>query len=120
MVRATGEHASEVWTTAVSFDHVRGEAARVIEDAPIGEPAALRRGRWSIVFNGEIYNYHELRDELQALGFEFSTDSDTEVLLVGYIAWSQEVLQRIRGMFAFAIYDADERELFCARDFFGI
>ena len=120
IIRETGERVADVWTTAVSFDHVRGEAARVTDDADSTDPATLRRGQWSIVFNGEIYNYRELRAELQELGFEFTTDSDTEVLLVGYIAWSQEVLQRVRGMFAFAIYDACARELFCARDFFGI
>lgn len=76
--------------------------------------------RWSIVFNGEIYNYRELRAELETLGFSFATNSDTEVLLVGYIAWGADVLLRLRGMFAFAIHDACTRELFCARDFFGI
>ena len=75
---------------------------------------------WAIVFNGEIYNYRELREELRAEGYAFATDSDTEVLLVGYIAWREEVLQRVRGMFAFAIYNTLLRELFCARDFFGI
>ena len=84
------------------------------------QPAEMRRGRWSIVYNGEIYNYRELREQLEAEGYEFATDSDTEVLLVGYIAWSDAVLQRLRGMFAFAVYDAENRELFCARDFFGI
>ena len=76
--------------------------------------------RWSIVFNGEIYNYRELRAELETLGYSFATNSDTEVLLVGYIAWGAEVLSRLRGMFAFAIHDTRTRELFCARDFFGI
>ena len=76
--------------------------------------------RWSIVYNGEVYNYRELRGELQGLGYPFATDSDTEVLLVGYIAWGEGVLQRLRGMFAFAIHDALTGELFCARDFFGI
>ncbi|MBQ9001481.1 MAG: asparagine synthase (glutamine-hydrolyzing) [Eggerthellaceae bacterium] len=76
--------------------------------------------RWSIAFNGEIYNYRELRAELEQLGFSFNTNSDTEVLLVGYIAWGENVLSRLRGMFAFAIHDARTRELFCARDFFGI
>ena len=77
-------------------------------------------GEWAIVFNGEIYNYRELRAELQGLGYAFATESDTEVLLVGYIAWGQDVLLRLRGMFAFAVYDTASRELFCARDFFGI
>ncbi len=76
--------------------------------------------RWTIVFNGEIYNYRELRAELEQLGYVFKTNSDTEVLLVGYIAWGADVLERLRGMFAFAIHDAKARELFCARDFFGI
>ncbi len=119
MVRATAEPASELFSPAVMFDHVRGEAAAVADDAA-AHPVELRHGRWSIVFNGEIYNYRDLRAELREMGYAFSTDSDTEVLLVGYLAWSEEVLQRLRGMFAFAIYDSRTRELFCARDFFGI
>ena len=86
----------------------------------VRDDAGVKDGRWSIVFNGEVYNYRELRAELQAEGHVFATGSDTEVLLVGYIAWGADVLQRVRGMFAFAIYDACTRELFCARDFFGI
>ena len=117
IIRATSECAAKTWTTAVAFEHARGEAAPVSTGITRD---ACQRGRWSIVFNGEIYNYRELRAELQGLGYEFVTDSDTEVLLVGYIAWSDTVLQRLRGMFAFAIYDADTHELFCARDFFGI
>jgi len=75
---------------------------------------------WAIVFNGEIYNYRELRAALEQLGCEFVTNSDTEVLLMGYVAWRESVLDRVRGMFAFALYDAEASELFCARDFFGI
>ena len=120
MVRSTGGLAASISTPAVMFDHVRGEAAAKTELADDAEPAPFARGQWVIVYNGEIYNYREVRADLQALGYEFETDSDTEVLLVGYIAWSEEVLQRVRGMFAFAIYDAAAHELFCARDFFGI
>ena len=120
MVRATGEFESTIATTAISFEHVRGSAAPTSDLDAGSQQHALIQGRWSIVFNGEIYNYRELRAELESLGYGFSTDSDTEVLLVGYIAWAQGVLDRVRGMFAFAIYDADSRELFCARDFFGI
>ena len=76
--------------------------------------------RWAIVFNGEIYNYRDLRADLEDLGYAFETNSDTEVLLVGFIAWGEQVLQRVRGMFAFAVFDARSGELFCARDFFGI
>ncbi len=127
MVRSGSQLDSAVWSPAISFEHARGEGAALRSSAPASdelegpaEAASLRRGRWSIVFNGEIYNYRELRTELQRAGYAFSTGSDTEVLLVGYIAWSEAVLERLRGMFAFAIYDAQTRELFCARDFFGI
>ena len=120
MVRSTGELKASISTPAVMFDHVRGEAAAKTELVDDAGFASFARGQWVIVYNGEIYNYREARADLQALGFEFETDSDTEVLIVGYIAWSEEVLQRVRGMFAFAIYDAAAHELFCARDFFGI
>ena len=117
MVRSTSDLRSTISSPAITFEHVRGELAETSQEM---QAIDFPRGRWSIVFNGEIYNYRELRAELQALGFEFETDSDTEVLLVGFIAWSREVLSRLRGMFAFAIYDAETHELFCARDFFGI
>ena len=118
MIREDGGLRSDVFSPAVMFEHARGQTARVSGD--FHAPATVRRGQWAIVFNGEIYNYRELRAELQALGYAFSTDSDTEVLLVGYLAWAEGVLRRLRGMFAFAIYDAGTNELFCARDFFGI
>ena len=119
MVRVASEPVSETFSTAIAFQHERGQMAKTVEFED-SRPAEMRRGRWSIVYNGEIYNYRELRETLESEGYAFSTDSDTEVLLVGYIAWSEHVLQRLRGMFAFAIYDAETCELFCARDFFGI
>lgn len=73
-----------------------------------------------IVFNGEIYNYQEIRRELEALGYVFKTDTDTENLLHGYEAWGADVLKKVRGMFTFFIWDTVKRELFGARDFFGI
>lgn len=75
---------------------------------------------YAIVFNGEIYNFRDLRAELEQEGWEFKTNSDTEVLLVGFIAWGADVLPKLRGMFAFAIWNRTTRELFCARDPFGI
>jgi len=74
----------------------------------------------TIVFNGEIYNYRELRDELTSLGVSFRTQSDTEVLLKAYVHWGSACLNRLIGMFAFAIRDERRRVLFLARDCFGI
>ena len=77
-------------------------------------------GELSIVFNGEIYNHSELRAELQGLGHVFQTDhSDTEVLLLGYRAWGESLLECLNGMFAFAIFDKQRGRLFLARDRFG-
>lgn len=110
MVRSTGARAAYV-----------SSPARTAACAPCADACGTAtRGDYAIVFNGEIYNYRDLREELVADGWEFSTDSDTEVLLVGYLAWGEAVLDRLRGMFAFAIWDRTTRELFCARDFFGI
>jgi len=73
----------------------------------------------ALTFNGEIYNFRELRDELRGLGYRFTRDSDTEVLLRAYQQWGCEVVHRLRGMFAFAIWDARNERLFLARDRFG-
>lgn len=74
----------------------------------------------SLVFNGAIYNYPELRSELEALGYRFFSGGDTEVLLKGYHAWGEQLLPRLNGMFAFAIWERDKRRLFIARDRLGI
>ena len=73
-----------------------------------------------MVFNGEIYNYRELKAELTAQGKTFQTNGDTEVLLTAYETYGQDVLNKLRGMFAFAVYDIEKKQLFAARDFFGI
>ncbi len=80
----------------------------------------MTRGSSTIVFNGEIYNYTELRTELEAQGETFTTSSDTEVLLVGFQRFGPEWLERLRGMFAFAVWNADRRELTLVRDRLGI
>lgn len=72
--------------------------------------------RFTIVFNGEIYNFRELRKELIGQGVRFRTNSDTEVLVESFRAWGEQCLARLSGMFAFAIWDSKERTLFCARD----
>ncbi|MGB5775410.1 MAG: asparagine synthetase B, partial [Sedimenticolaceae bacterium] len=74
----------------------------------------------AIVYNGEVYNFAELREELQELGFRFHTRSDTEVILHAWQAWNSACVDRLRGMFAFAILDQTRRQLFLARDRLGI
>jgi asparagine synthase (glutamine-hydrolysing) len=84
------------------------------------QPMGTRDGRYFITFNGEIYNYVELRRELEQLGYKFESRSDTEVLLAAYAAWGSRALPKLVGMFAFAILDTVQRTVFLARDFFGI
>lgn len=79
----------------------------------------MTRGNLTITFNGEIYNYREIRAELEGHGFHFSTESDTEVLLAAYHQWKEQCLNRLRGMWAFAIWNEDDKTLFLARDRFG-
>ncbi len=76
--------------------------------------------RYSVVFNGEIYNYRELRRELEGQGETFHSDTDTEVLLSSWRAWGKACLPKLRGMFAFALHDRQEKALICVRDPFGI
>jgi len=93
----------------------------IIDLSPSGhQPFHSRDNRYILTYNGEIYNYIELREELRAIGWEFYTQTDTEVLLVAYSQYGPNCLEKFNGMFAFAIYDAKERSLFLARDRFGI
>lgn len=91
----------------------------IIDTSDVASQPMSRRGL-SIVFNGEIFNYLELRDELQPLGYEFETRSDTEVLLAAYSQWGSGCLRRLNGMFAFFIFDSRNGTIFAARDRFGI
>ncbi|MFV8326001.1 asparagine synthase (glutamine-hydrolyzing) [Flavobacterium sp. ZS1P14] len=83
------------------------------------QPFLDTSGRYSLVFNGEIYNYIELKSELQA-HYSFQTESDTEVLLAAYIIYGAACLQKFNGMFSFAIWDSQDKKIFAARDRFGV
>lgn len=93
----------------------------IIDLSPAGaQPMTSADGRYVIVYNGEIYNYQEFRQELVELGCVFRGHSDTEALLEGYARWGAAILSRLNGIFAFAIFDRRERELFIARDPLGV
>jgi asparagine synthase (glutamine-hydrolysing) len=93
----------------------------ILDLSPAGhQPMASADGRFWLVFNGEIYNYVELRHELEGMGHSFRSGSDSEVLLAAHAAWGRDCLARLNGMWAFAIWDVRERTLFLSRDRFGI
>jgi asparagine synthase (glutamine-hydrolysing) len=113
-----GPDGSGVWTApGVGFAHRR---LSIIDVAGSPQPMASADGRYTIVFNGEIYNYQAIRRALQAAGHQFRTEGDTEVLLLGYAQWGAALLDRLNGMFAFAVHDAATQTLFVARDRLGV
>ena len=84
------------------------------------QPMSYLNGRLQIIFNGEVYNYRELRSELATAGYTFESDGDTEVVIAAYAHWGEECLSHFLGMFAFCLWDRDQETLFVARDRFGI
>ena len=93
----------------------------IIDLSPAGhQPMMTPDGQYGLTYNGEIYNYQELRLELESLGYPFRSRTDSEVLLYAYAEWGAQVLDRLNGMFAFAIWDRNEQTLFLARDRYGI
>lgn len=113
-----GPDGSGVWTApGVGLGHRR---LSIIDVAGSPQPMHSASKRLAIVFNGEIYNFRELRKELEARGAQLRTQGDTEVILAAYEQWGAACVERLHGMFAFAIYDARQRELFLARDRFGV
>lgn len=113
-----GPDGSGIWTApGVGLGHRR---LAIIDLATGAQPMAGAQGRLHIAFNGEIYNYRALRDELVAAGHVFHSDSDTEVILAAYRQWGPASVERFIGMFAFAIHDAADKSLFLARDRLGV
>jgi asparagine synthase (glutamine-hydrolysing) len=114
-----GPDAEGLWAhTGVVLGHRR--LAIIDLDARANQPMVSGDGRYAIVFNGEIYNFRELRQELESEGESFRTSSDTEVLVALFAREGERMLPRLRGMFALAIWDTQSRELFLARDPYGI
>ena len=117
-MRHRGPDGSDVWhAPGVAFGHLRLSIIDV-EGSP--QPMHGADGRLTLVFNGEIYNFRELRQELTALGYRFRTDGDSEAILAAYAQWGPACLSRLDGMFAFAIHDAADGSLFLARDRLGV
>ena len=113
-----GPDGAGVWTApGVGLGHRR---LSIIDLAGSPQPMRSADGRATIVFNGEIYNYRELRHELAGGGAQFRTEGDTEVILAAWQRWGVDCLSRLDGMFAFALYDGAERSLFLARDRLGV
>jgi asparagine synthase (glutamine-hydrolysing) len=104
--------------TSVALGHRRLSIIDLTNSAV--QPMVSASRRFTIVYNGELFNYKELRKELLGLGFRFSTESDTEVVLTSWEAWGVNCLKRFNGMFAFAIWDEENQCLHCARDALGV
>ncbi len=115
-----------VWTSDSIDDYGRKvclghRRLAIIDPSPAGhEPMLSSDGRYVLTFNGEIYNYKELRKQLESLGHRFRTETDAEVLLAAFAQWDHECVNRLNGMFAFAVWDNLDRTLTLARDHVGI
>src|SRR5262245_35234714 len=119
--RRRGPDGDGLWWSSdgrVAFGHRR---LAIIDTGPLGaQPMSDASGRWTVTFNGEIYNYRALRHDLEQLGCVFLTNSDTEVLLNAVACWGEAGLCKLRGMYAFALWDGRECELWLGRDPYGI
>ena len=103
---------------ACAFAHTR---LAIIDLSPAGhQPMTTDDGRYTIVYNGEVYNFRDIRQELEQFGHRFRSNCDTEVVLKSYAQWGSDCVSRLRGMFAFAIWDEERGSLFMARDRLGV
>lgn len=116
--RGPDDQSKKIINKRLCFGHVRLSIIDLNENS--NQPFCDDTDNYYIVFNGEIFNYLEIKLELEGFGHMFKTNSDTEVLLKSYIQWGEECVQKFNGMWAFSIYDKLQDKLFCSRDRFGI
>ncbi len=125
-VEHRGRDDEGIWTSDPIDQHSRRvclghRRLAIIDPSPAGhEPMLSHNGRYVLTFNGEIYNYRELREQLRTKGHEFRTGTDAEVLLASIVEWGWDAMDHLNGMFAFAVWDNQERTLTLARDHVGI
>ncbi len=119
-IRHRGPDDQIAWQNEIKTVQLGHARLAIIDLANGAQPMWDETQRYALIFNGEIYNFRELRTELLGKGFSFQTESDSEVLLNGYIYWGKDVLRKLRGMFAFGIFDKRENSFFLARDHVGI
>ena len=109
---------SQINNVKVAFGHRR---LSIIDLSPAGhQPMPYQDGRYWITYNGEVYNWKELRTELESLGHRFNSHTDTEIILAAYAQWGKDCLHHLNGMWAFVIFDRETNTIFAARDRFGI
>ncbi|MDO9533586.1 MAG: asparagine synthase (glutamine-hydrolyzing) [Deltaproteobacteria bacterium] len=120
-MQARGPDGEGIWVDLGRRIGLAHRRLAIIDLSPLGaQPMSSRDGMLRVVFNGEIYNYRELRRDLEAAGHQFQSQSDTEVLLHLYQEYGRDLVQHLRGMYAFALWDGPRRGIFLARDPFGI
>jgi asparagine synthase (glutamine-hydrolysing) len=120
MINETKHRGPDFSSQYLSGDIALGHNRLSIIDLSSNANQPFEKGDLVIVFNGEIYNYKEIRKELELNGTEFISESDTEVILESYKKWGRACVSKFLGMWAFAIWDNVKKELFCSRDRFGI
>ena len=114
-----GPDSGKVWQQgSVTLGHRRLAIFDLSENGI--QPMEYANGRYVIVYNGEVYNFPEIRDELIKLGHSFRSDCDSEVIMAAYMQWGSSCLDRMNGMWSFAIWDNAEKKLFMSRDRFGV
>ncbi|MAT40656.1 MAG: asparagine synthase (glutamine-hydrolyzing) [Ectothiorhodospiraceae bacterium] len=116
-----GPDGGAIWLAKAGGAGLGHRRLSIIDPTPSGtQPMVTRDGRYILTYNGEIFNYRDLREELEKQGCRFASDTDSEVLLYAYAYWGEAALELLNGQFAFAIWDNRERKLFAARDRLGI